>query len=101
MDSSTLRLRRARPADAALLATLAAKTFTETFGPVNRPEDVAAHLATYYGVVQQARELADDAYFTLLMETDEGFAAYAQVRRHAPPPCVTGPAPIELYRLYV
>ncbi len=101
MDNSPLRVRRAQPDDAALLAAFAAKTFAESFGPHNRREDIAAHLATSYGVPQQARELADPAYITLLAEVDEGVAAYAQVRGRAPPACVTGPAPIELHRFYV
>ena len=46
-------------------------------------------------------ELADPDYVTLLIEDGTSLAAYAQVRRHEPPPCVTGPAPIELYRFYV
>jgi GNAT superfamily N-acetyltransferase len=101
VDHSTLTLRRAIATDAPALAAFAARTFEETFGPDNRPEDMAAHLALSYGPAQQGRELADPDYVTLLIEDDASLAAYAQVRRHEPPPCVVGAAPIELHRFYV
>ncbi len=50
-------IRLARPADAAALAELAARTFREAFGADNRPEDLALHLASAYGPVQQARRI--------------------------------------------
>jgi GNAT superfamily N-acetyltransferase len=100
MDA-TQTVRRAGAADAAALAAFAARTFAETFGPDNRPDDMAAHLALAYGPAQQGRELADPAYATLLIEDAGTLIAYAQVRRHDPPACVTGSAPIELHRFYV
>ncbi|NOT10198.1 MAG: GNAT family N-acetyltransferase [Gemmatimonadales bacterium] len=93
--------RRAEVPDAAALAAFAARVFVETYGPDNRPEDLAEHLATSYGVPQQTRELADPDYVTLLMEDAGNVIAYAQIRRHAPPPCVEEPGPVELYRFYV
>ena len=96
-----MQLRRAEISDAAALAAFAARTFAETFGPDNRPEHVAAHLEASYGIAQQGRELADPAYVTIVAEADGALAAYAQVRRGTPPPCVAGPAPVELYRFYV
>ena len=51
---------------------------------------------------QQTRELSDPSCLTLLIESDDGqMAGYAQVSRHPPPPCVTGPVPVELARFYV
>ncbi len=101
MENQTIQLRRGELTDAARLATFAARTFACTFGPDNRPEDIAAHLEASYGVAQQARELTDPMYVTLLADAGTDLAAFAQVRRKEPPPCVTGPAPIELYRFYV
>jgi GNAT superfamily N-acetyltransferase len=75
--------------------------FTETFGPDNRAEDVAAHVGRYFGPAQQTRELSDPDYVTLVMDGGDGIAAYAQVRRATPPPCVVTDAPVELYRFYV
>ncbi len=101
MDHSSIQLRRAGIADAEALAAFAARTFSEAFGADNRPEDMAAHLATAYGLPQQSRELQDPAYITLLLTQAADLAAFAQIRRHPPPPCVRGPAPVELYRFYV
>jgi diamine N-acetyltransferase len=101
MDQSTVRLRRAHPADAESLAAFAARTFSEAFGADNRPEHLAAHLVASYGVAQQARELSDATYVTLLAEVGPELAAYAQLRRRVPPSCVSGPAAIELHRFYV
>jgi len=97
----TLRFRRAAPVDAAALANFAARTFAETFGPDNRAADMEAHLAAAYGEAQQGRELANPESITLVFEGDGGLAAFAQVRRHAPPPSVTVVATVELQRFYV
>ncbi len=98
---STLSIRRGTPTDAAALAAFAARTFTEAFGADNRASDMKAHLATAYGEKQQAEELSDPSVVTLLIEDSGRLMAFAQVRQHQPPPCVTGEAPIELYRFYV
>jgi ribosomal protein S18 acetylase RimI-like enzyme len=96
-----IRIRRAEPADAPALADFAARTFAETFGPYNRPEDMAAHLADRFVVRQQAAEIADPKILTLLMESEDRLIGYAQIRRIPPPGCVTGEEPIELGRFYV
>jgi ribosomal protein S18 acetylase RimI-like enzyme len=100
-DDADFRLRRATAADAAALASFAARTFAETFGPDNRPEDLAAHLAARYGVAQQTGELTDPSGRTVLIERQGEIAAYAQLRRGAHPPCVTGDSPVEIHRFYV
>lgn len=97
----TLRIRRATLADAAALADLGARTFHDTFAADNRPEDMALHLETAFGVPQQSAELSSPDYVTLVGELDGVMAAFAQVRRKAAPACVTGPAPVELHRFYV
>jgi GNAT superfamily N-acetyltransferase len=96
-----MRVRRGVPADAAALAEFAARTFVDAFGAENNPDDLAKHLADSYNPAQQARELADPHIITLLIEESSTLAGFAQVRYHAPPPCVTGPKPIEIMRLYV
>lgn len=94
-------LRRGVLADAAALADLAARTFAETFGPDNDPAHIAAHLARHYGVTQQSMELADPDTVTILATRGDALVAFAQVRRHTPPPCVTQARPVELRRFYV
>ncbi len=88
-------------ADAAALAELAARTFHDTFAAENNPQDMALHSAQKYGVAQQSAELLDENICTLLAEIDGALAGYAQLQRGPAPPCVTGDAPMELWRLYV
>jgi GNAT superfamily N-acetyltransferase len=94
-------IRNAVAADAATVAELAARTFADWFGADNRPEDMQAHLARYYGEAQQRSEIEDPGGITLLVENDGRAIAYAQVRRGLAPACVTGEAPIEIARFYV
>lgn len=94
-------IRRARLADAEPLAAFAARLFVETFGPDNRPEDIAAHVTRTFGPAQQHREIADPDVATLVIDGPDGIAGYAQVRRTTAPPSVSTPAPVELLRFYV
>ena len=96
-----VRIRRGTVGDAADLAVFAARCFAETFGPDNRPEDLAAHLTASYGIDQQTRELSRDDEITLLAHHQSALVAYAQVRRWPPPDCVTAARPVELHRFYV
>lgn len=89
------------PSDASALAELAARTFEETFGADNRPEDMALHLASSYGTAQQREELLDSGITTLLAEVDGTLAGFAQLRHGVTPESVTGEAPLELSRFYV
>lgn len=97
----SLTIRRGIQADAARLSELAARTFRETFAAENRPEDVALHVVQAYGISQQVAELVDPRITTLLAEVDEQLAGYAQLRSSTIPECVTGDAPLELWRLYI
>lgn len=87
--------------DAAVLADLARTTFYETFADTNNPNDMALHLERAYGVPQQTAELQDAGITTLLVEHDGRAIAYAQLRDHHVPDCVTGAVPVELWRFYV
>jgi diamine N-acetyltransferase len=97
----SLHIRRGVTADASALAEFAARTFADTFAADNSPEDMQAHLASSYGVRQQAAELADPSIVTLLAHRDGKLVAYAQVRRGQPPACVPQEQPVELHRFYV
>lgn len=96
-----LTIRNGAPSDAARLAELAAGTFHDTFAPHNDPKDLALYLTEAYGAIQQGQELADPNVTTLLVEAGDQLVAYAQLRRGAVPECVTGDAPMELWRFYV
>lgn len=96
-----MRIRRAVPADAAVLSALSVDTFVETFGHLYPPEDLACYLAQAYAPESQAGLIADPAYGVWLAERDGHAIAYA----------VAGPAGLphpdvaqgdgELKRLYV
>lgn len=96
-----MHIRRAVPADAPALADLARTTFSDTFAATNDPADMALHLERAYGVAQQTAELLDTGITTLLVEQDRNAIAYAQIRDHHVPECVTGVTPLELWRFYV
>src|SRR5688500_16472462 len=96
-----LLIRRRVLSDAAALAELAARTFTDAFASDNRPEDLQAHLASSYGVSQQSAEIADPNSITLLADRGGALIGYAQVRRHKVPACVTQAEPVELQRFYL
>ena len=101
LNQETFLIRTGLESDAAALAAFAARTFEETFGADNRPEDLRAHLSNAFGILQQTRELLNPNMVTLLAHQREVLVAFAQVRRKNPPPCVTAPRPIELHRFYV
>jgi ribosomal protein S18 acetylase RimI-like enzyme len=101
MSIPAFHIRGGNTADAEALAAFAARTFTETFGRDNNLEDLAAHLAAAYGIEQQAHELSDPAWSTLLVHADGHLIAYAQLRRGVMPACIVQPDAVELHRFYV
>lgn len=84
-----------------MLADLARTTFYDAFAATNDPTDMALHLQRAYGVPQQTAELEDPRITTLLVEQDGAATAYAQLRQHQIPACVTDKAALELWRFYV
>lgn len=95
-------IRRGVTADAEPLSRFMAASFVDAFGDLNEPAHLQAFLAASYNPARQRQELVDPAIVTLLAEIDGGMAGYAQVRAgNYLPPCVSGPAPIELWRFYV
>jgi ribosomal protein S18 acetylase RimI-like enzyme len=88
-----MKIRHATAADAALLADLGARTFTDTFAADNTPEDMSAYLASAFGESIQAKELADASTIFLIAEIDGVPAGYAKLR-------LDGDDAIEINRLY-
>lgn len=98
----TATIRRATPADAAVLAELGAATFVETFGHLYRPEDLQAFLDESHAVEAYAGVLADPHYALWLAEDGDGRAiGYAQAGRCGLPHADVRPEDGELKRLYV
>ena len=95
-------IRRAVPADAAVLAELGAATFVETFGHLYTPEDLRAFLEESHSVPAYAGVLADPTYALWLAEDEAGRAiGYAQAGPCGLPHADVRPGDGELKRLYV
>ncbi len=95
-----ISIRRAQLRDAGALAALGERTFVDTYAAFNTPEDMRVYVAENFSEAVIARELRDTRVTYLLGSVEEP-AAYAKIFEGAPPPCVTGPKPIELSRFYV
>jgi ribosomal protein S18 acetylase RimI-like enzyme len=96
-----IAIRIALPEDAALLSELAAQTFVETFGNDNTPENMSRYLAETFSPERQLGELQEARNRFLLVFAGETPIGYAQLRSESTEPCVTGPEPIELVRIYI
>ena len=96
-----LQIRRATIADAEALASMAARTFAETFAAGSSDDDMALHLATWYGPLTQRNEIADPSIDVLLATDDDALTGYAQLRSSPAPAQLTDAAPLELWRFYV
>jgi ribosomal protein S18 acetylase RimI-like enzyme len=100
-DAGSLVIRRAERRDAKLLSRLAERTFRETFGAANTPEDMALHCRAAYSEVIQAAEIESPDMASLLCEHAGRLVGFAQLRWGKAPGCVPGDAPGEVQRLYV
>lgn len=95
----SVTFRDAAPDDAAALATLGARSFTETFGHLYAPENLAAFL-TNHDAQKWRAELTGPAFAIRLGEADGQAVAYAKL---GPPSLPFEPrgVPIELRQFYV
>ncbi len=91
--------RNATLADGAELAALGRRSFTETFGHLYRPADLAAFLATH-DEANWAAELADRDFAVRLAEVDGAAMAYAKLGP-AKLPFTPRERAVELRQLYV
>ena len=94
-------IRRAAPGDAAALAALGARTFTDTFGHMYPPADLKAFLDSDHTPDAFAKVLADPRQAIWLAEQDGGAIGYAQAGPCALPHPEVTPGCGELKRLYV
>jgi ribosomal protein S18 acetylase RimI-like enzyme len=70
-------LRRATPADAEALAAIGVATFTETFGHLYPPQDLASFLAEAHGEARTRADLADPRKAAWLAEVGGEVVGYA------------------------
>jgi GNAT superfamily N-acetyltransferase len=99
-EKTQVTIRYARPSDNVLLAEMGARTFYETFGADNTPENMAAYLAKSYGPEQQAAEIADPSMVILIAEVEGAAVGFATLRMGAREEGITGTRPMELKRIY-
>jgi len=99
--AAPISLRRGEPRDAAALAELGARTFSDTFLADNDPDDIATFLRDTFSTEKQASELADAETTYLVAEVGGALVGYAMLHRGRAPGCVAGQSPIEVARLYV
>ncbi len=92
-------IRTATAADAEALAELGTRTFRETFGAANTPEDMVLYLAEHFGGGLQRAELEDPAVCFLLLLAEARPAGYVKLRRS--PATARGSRPLEVCRFYV
>lgn len=99
--SSAPSIRRATLADADTLASLGARTFSDTFGHLYPLEDLHAFLDENYSATAYARILADPACALWLLEDDGVAVGHAMAGPCGLPHADVQPGDGELKRLYL
>jgi GNAT superfamily N-acetyltransferase len=94
-------IRPARPDEIDALIELASTTFHDTYCATDAAGEIADYLARNFTHRAFADILADPTMTLLVAESGKRLVGYLQIKDSAPPPCVTGPAPLELARLYL
>ena len=94
-------LRPALAADAPSLAVLAERTFRETFGKRNSPENMDLHCAKVFGTDIQLREIVDRQLRTTIAEADGQMIGFSQLRIPSAHATVKATRPAEISRIYV
>jgi len=96
-----MEIRRAVPADAAVLAELGARTFVESFGQLYSTADLQAFLDESHSVAAYATLLASPLYALWLAVEGGEAIGYALAGPCGLPHADVGPGDGELKRLYV
>jgi Acetyltransferases len=96
-------IRRCTVNDAATMASLGARLFTETYGPTHPEPELSRYLARSFSVDLVREAIADEGVTMLLVEDLHGSAiGYAYLRSSAEPPSgVGGDRVFEIVRFYV
>ena len=102
MDSGVdLTVRKASSADAELLASMGERLFSDAYGSMNDPDDMAAYLRGAFAPEIQARELGQPGSVFFIAEESGEAVGYARILSGgSAPTCITGSRPIELVRMY-
>ena len=102
MQTETLTVRNAVPGDLPALVALSQKTFTDKFGHLYHPEDLAAFLTESHGEATYRAYLADPENLIRVAEYDNGkLGAYLLCSPLSLPADSALPGAVEMKRLYV
>ena len=102
MQTETLTIRNAVPGDLPALVALSQKTFTDKFGHLYHPEDLAAFLTESHGEAAYRAYLADPENLIRVAEYDNGkLGAYLLCSPLSLPADSALPGAVEMKRLYV
>ncbi|MEO8193473.1 MAG: N-acetyltransferase [Gemmatimonadales bacterium] len=96
-----VRIRRATPDDAEVLAELAERIFLDTFAAQNKREDIELHVKRRYAAEIQRRELEQPEKTYLIVEADGVPVGFAFLGKAESRSCLDFAAPIELFRFYL
>lgn len=95
-------IRRAAESDAAALSELAIATFIESYEDRLPKPELTRFSQERYPPEKTLAELREENSFFYLAEGEDSRAVgYLRMRLHPAPPCVKGPLPIELSRIYL
>lgn len=102
VDGNGFTVRDGRPGDVAALVTLSRKTFTDKFGALYPPEDLAAFLDQYHSEAYYSAALADSKNLVRVAEADGArLSAYLLCSPLSLPADNASPGALELKRIYV
>jgi ribosomal protein S18 acetylase RimI-like enzyme len=99
--SMPLEIRRATAGDVDALVAVAGQAFREAYEGLDDPADIEDYVATSLTPAYFAPHVGAAPSRLFLAHVGGALVGYALVTRSAPPACVTGPAPVELARLYL
>ena len=101
MIDHELTIHHATSEDIDMLVPMIVETFRETYIPKSPVEEVERHIARHFQREQIAAELADPNGTMLIAYAEGAPAGYALIQVGSTTPCITGPAPVKLSRIYL
>jgi ribosomal protein S18 acetylase RimI-like enzyme len=100
--SRTFSIRHCRAADAEMIAALAARLFTESYGPTHPEPELSRYLARSFPASGIRAGLQNDEVFLVAEDAEGSPLGYASMRPSPEPPDgVSGERAVEIMRFYV
>ncbi len=97
---TSITIRQATPADAALLASLAATAFSDSFAADNSAENMTLYMEKAFGEAIQRDELSDPHRTVFFAEQDGEAIGYTMLHDAPVPPSVGDDDALEIARFY-